>query len=222
MKVGKFTRGLYGVQSDINLKELRYYSDIMYDIIKTHFKSDKTDYNGQSTLTTKLFTKYNLLMYPFPIFHELYCEICNAFYLCHADLFKKKPEKHYMQCWLNYYRKGEFIDWHGHQKSELQAWHGFLCVDTEPGSSTSYKWKENLDKIIEIPSKDGLIVIGPSNGDLHRSSEWEFEDRPRITIAFDIMPATSLSEKMVVDSPEPKYLNAMRDNPFYTNHWIPV
>jgi hypothetical protein len=227
MKLGKYIEGLYGVQTNIDLIALKKQTDEMYNIIKEFFKKDKLDYDGQSTLTTQLFGEYNLLLYPFPIFHDLYFNISTAFHLCYRDLFKRNAdEKHFMQCWLNYYRKGDFIDWHGHHPPTYRAWHGFMCVDTEPNSYTSYRWPNSLsssrkDLILDIPSKNGLIVMGTSNGDLHKSSEWAIEDRPRITIAFDIVPATSLLST-VQKREEPKYLNAMREYNYFVNHWIPI
>jgi hypothetical protein len=45
--------------------------------------------------------------------------------------------------------------------------------------------------IITIPSYDGLCVIGKSEGDGHRSSEWLNDGKFRVTIAFDIIPVES-------------------------------
>ncbi len=38
-----------------------------------------------------------------------------------------------------------------------------------------------------ITSKDGLCVFGKSQGDRHKTSEWNNEGE-RITIAFDVIP----------------------------------
>jgi hypothetical protein len=48
---------------------------------------------------------------------------------------------------------------------------------------------------LTIPSKEGLLVIGRSNGDLHKSSEW-LGDKPRVTLAFDISPIESINFKI--------------------------
>lgn len=229
MKIGRYIDGLYGVQSTLNLPHLRKNADEMYEIIKDRFENDKSDYSGQSTLTTRLFSRYNLLMYPFPIIHDLYFDISNAFHLAYKSQYNRKAnERFFIQCWLNYYKKGEYIDWHGHQPKEYGAWHGFFCVDVEPGSYTSYKWPTDptrTDLVLDVQSKNGLIVMGLSNGDMHRSSEWNFEDKPRITIAFDIIPANAISINGIQILEEPRYLNAMRNEErgiYYTNHWIPI
>lgn len=169
----------------------------MYDYIKENFSENKKDYNGQSTLSTQLFTSYNLLMYPLPGFHELFLDI--------KDTFKKhyamEETHYYMQAWLNFYRKGDFIDWHWHWPDHTNAYHGFYCVDTNP-SMTSYV-HEDHDIQFDIPSVDGNIVMSKSYRERHRTWPWT-EERPRITIAFDLVPRAHIK-------------------PFeWANHWIPV
>jgi hypothetical protein len=136
-------------------------------------------------------------MYPAPGFHELYEGIRRVFR--HAS---RSTEPHYIQSWLNFYRKGDFIDWHMHWEEEFKSWHGFYCVDCEP-SVTTYKLDMNIDKTIDVVSKNDLLVMGPSGKDVHRTWPWEGE-QPRITIAFDIVPAN------MIDPLE------------NLNHWIPL
>jgi hypothetical protein len=170
---------------------------IMYDYIKEKFSENKKDYNGQSTMTTQLFSSYNLLMYPLPGFHELFFGIRDTF-------LKNYPEcndHYYLQSWVNFYQKGDFIDWHWHWPDDANAYHGFYCVDTEP-SHTSYV-HEDHDIQFDIPSKDDQVVMSKSYRERHRTWPWT-EDRPRITIAFDIVPRSAI-----------KPLE-------WANHWIPL
>jgi hypothetical protein len=144
-------------------------------------------------------------MYPLPGVHELYRNIRDVFNNSYYEYFgyeNKRP--HFIQCWLNYYWRGDFIDWHGHWPSSFNAWHGFFCVNVEPQSSTLYKWKDS-EQIIEVPSQNGLMVLGISDQDKHRSTEWN-QQAPRITVAFDIVPVDNASIR-----PEQ-----------YINHWIPI
>lgn len=202
---------VYTRQLDLNLEEQRFSANLMYEFIKDNFTSDgKTDYNGHSTLTTKLFEEYNYLMYPVPGSHALYDSIKETFHACNRHMWSgEEPEEHYyIQCWLNFYRKGEFIDWHPHWPEEFNSWHGFYCVDVEPDSCTTYRVQGRIpekDDIV-IPSKDNLIVLSTSGRDVHRSSEWNDPDRARITIAFDIVPANKLFGRGWSD----------------INHWIPI
>ena len=145
-------------------------------------------------ISTQLFNQYNLLLYPFAEFHNLYHEICKVF-----DVVCNKDENYYIQCWLNYYTYNQYIDWHKHFEPESQTWHGFICVDCKD-SKTSYKLPSG--KEIDIPSIDGNMVISKSDGDIHRTYPWPYKDSPRITIAFDIVPWHRIQ--------------------WGTNHWVPV
>jgi hypothetical protein len=196
---------LYTRKLDLDLTVQKTTANNMYEFIRTNFVDDNSGYTGQSTLTTKLFNKYNYLLYPVPGNNELYHAIKDTFYaaLNHSNWYKEK--NYYIQCWLNFYNKGDYIDWHHHGSQEMQSWHGFYCVDVEPNSFTTYKLPNKNHETV-VKSENNLIVIGPTNGDLHKSSEWE-HNYPRITIAFDITSGDILFER----------------NMWQThNHWIPI
>ena len=218
-------RGLYSVQTDLNIKQLKETCYNMYQIILSNF-SDGEISAGHSGLHKNIFERYNFLLYPLPGIHELHFEIRRVFHEAIYQYFNEPVNKNwFIQCWLNFYFKDEYIDWHNHDwnvnrpKGLSNAWHGFLCVDTEPDSRTLYKWK-NVEEVIDIESKDGLMTMGISDGDLHRSSTWMFS-RPRITIAFDIVPR----ENITLHGPE-ELTKALCNDPQnnmvgFKNHWIP-
>lgn len=189
---------IYTKKIQIKLDHIKNSCSKMYDFIKNNFVENNVHHSGEITLKMRLFNRYNLLMYPLPEFHELFTEIQDLFHTINPE----KNKKYYLQCWLNYYNKGEFINWHKHWLPEKESWHGFYCVDVED-SHTSYKLPNN-DNIIHIKSENNLLVINKSDGDSHKSSKWMYDDRPRITIAFDIVPREHIDY----------------DKSF--NHWIPI
>jgi len=169
----------------------------IYDLVKENFSKDKKEFTEQSTLSTQLFKSYNFLLYPLDQVHDLYTNIKESF-----DSIKDDPkEKYYIQCWVNYCQKGDFIDWHRHFDKERKTWHGFYCLDCEP-SFTTYKLPD-LNETVNVYSENNLMVISKSDGDEHRTWPWEY-DKPRITIAFDIVPGHHI-----------KYDK-------WLNHWIPI
>lgn len=188
---------------NLNLKKIKDSSDIMNSLIKRKFLNSNVDYSDISKLiTTSLFAQYNLLLYPLNGFHELYFEIRKLFYdILEYNNMQNNGTKYYIQCWLNYYKKGEFIDWHKHWPPENKTWHGFYCLDTDD-SYTSYKIPNN-SKIINIKSENNKIIISKSDGDTHKSSEWK-KYNPRITIAFDIVPFEYINHEDTI------------------NHWMPI
>jgi hypothetical protein len=189
---------IHVVKLGLDIKAITHSCDRMYEFIKTQFNDKPKWAVAGSTYTTSLFNEYNLFLYPLPEFHKLYNEIKTYFHSV-----KDNPnEKYYIQCWLNYYQFGEYIDWHNHWPPEVKSWHGFYCVSGE-GSYTSYKLPPDMKEVV-IPTVTDQLVLSKSDGDFHRSSEWNGQT-PRVTIAFDIVPQT--------------FFNAPFD---IINHWVPI
>lgn len=219
MNIDKHANALFSKTCSLDLTTIKQSANEMRSIVERMLVGK--EYHGISPSTTKSFMHYNLLLYPLPGFHNLYQEISSFFKDCHKLCFGETQEQFSSQCWLNVYKKGEYIDWHRHWPKESGGWHGFFCIDTEPDSYTTYRWQQGpqAGKELKIDSKDNLMVIGLSDGDEHRSSEWGHE-RPRITIAFDILPTKFIYEHSYVK--HGSYLNAMKTVPMYTNHWMPI
>lgn len=185
-----YSNYIHTVLLDLNLDKIKESSYKLHNIVK-NFRITSDGYSdtaGKAPLTTKVHEQYNLLMYNFEEFHPLYIQIQNI--LRQLD---DSYHHYYIQCWINIFKKGEFIDWHEHYPPSHNSWHGFYCVNTEP-SKTSYKLP-NVEECIDIDSKDNMLVISRSNGDWHRTWPWEFSDRDRITIAFDIVPREYLDHR---------------------------
>lgn len=197
---------IYTKKLDLKTDILKRTSLVLYDQILKNFGDGRKDYGGQSTMTTQLYSNYNALLYPYPGMHILYKEIKKFFYEA-SGIDPDNRNEFYIQCWLNVYKKGDYINWHGHWPSECNSWHGFYCVDCEINNRTSsgtlYRIPNNKNEVY-VPSENNLLVISKSDGDKHKSTEWLDEENPRITIAFDIVPS--------------RHINAE----FWINHWIPI
>jgi hypothetical protein len=196
---------VYTRQLSLDLSEQQRAANLMYDYIKKDISG--RDYTGQSSMIDKVFTEYSYFLYAVPGISNLLREVRQTFHACNNHRHGGIPpyDDYYIQCWLNRYNKGDYIDWHAHWPPEYDAWHGFYCVDVEPESSTTYKVDDNF---IEVPSKNNLLVLSKSENDVHRSSEWMYEDHPRITLAFDIVPTKLLFEKNLSFK--------------IKNHWMPL
>lgn len=143
-------------------------------------KQQPTYGDVNSPYTTKMFGCYNIFTFPLPHLHKLYREI-QTFFHEHRDV----ETDYYIQCWMNYTNTGEYLDWHHHHEPGEQSWHGYYCVSVG-NSKTTYKIPGMLQDV-DVISKENLLVLSRSEGDLHRTYPWE-GDHPRITIAFDIIP----------------------------------
>ena len=172
----KLKNNVYVFDLNLDINVMKDSSMKMYDFVVNYFDEDpSTDYSAKSTPSTKLFKNYNLLLYPFPGFHDLYWNIHQAFHTSITDLIGVTDRQYYITSWINVYKEGDYIDWHGHgppaevfpKELNRLVWHGFYCVDVEP-SSTFYK-SQNGEEQIEIKSKNNRLVLGPAEGNMHLS-----------------------------------------------------
>lgn len=156
--------------------------------------------DGNAPKSTQLFDQYNALMYPYPELYNVGAVIKEAL----SSLVDVQKNQYYAQAWVNVYEKGQFVDWHTHWRGSKDFFHGFVCVDCGD-SKTTYKLNEENDpEEIDVPSKDGMMVISRSDTDMHRTYPWPEENTPRITVAFDLLPAWALYGTNLV------------------NHWVPI
>ena len=156
-------------------------------------KAESIDtYGSQTTLN---FKSYNIFTFISPCFQQLYWKVRDTVIPYLQD------EPYTINGWLNVFKKGTNINWHGHWPTNYRALHGFYCVNTEPDSFTEYKFPGSLHskpeesaekKIYRVDSENGLLVFGKSMDDEHRSSIWHDNLQPRITIAFDIIPTATI------------------------------
>ena len=140
-------------------------------------------------MTSAFNDKYNLLTFAGPELNKLYHEM-----LKQISPFLEKETAYMVKSWLNVYRTGQSVNWHTHWPSPKRVWHGFYCAQV--GESATYYKIPGVKEVITVPSKDGRLVFGKSDGDEHRSSEWKDESMPRLTLAFDIVPVESIANKV--------------------------
>jgi len=180
----------------LDLAQLKSSCELMRQLVLDTWpgKQDPGTTRITNSLVTQLFKNYNIFMYPYPEFHQLYSELKTMFRE-HCD-----TTAYYCQAWLNYCHTDEYIDWHRHNLSLHCGWHGFFCVDTEP-SNTTYRLPDETE--FDVVGKNNLLVLSENQGDSHRTWPWHLLE-PRITIAFDIVPAARIDP---------------RDR---LNHWIPI
>jgi len=185
---------------DLNLNQLKVVCLNVGNYIENTIKESSYIYknvdNTEVPYTSKIFSEYNLLSFVQKELHDVYKSIKYAF-----NELPKEEEDFYIQCWLNVYKNNSGLDWHSHWGKEYKSWHGYVCVDSEP-SITTYVLPYD-EKKVDIKNKDNTLVISRSDGDKHKTNIWDNPNRNRITIAFDIVPASKLVTKQI-------------------NHWMPI
>jgi len=205
---------------DLNMDALRHECLGVQKMVKERY-GDQDGMNYYENKTTNLFGKYNIFMFSSFSLHTLYSEIVKTW-----NMVKPDDQKYYLQSWLNVYDQSKSIGWHYHWTEKYLAWHGFFCVDVDVSKTTyalqpphfqrsksipygTYNGREILEyndeyELIDVVGQDGLLIMSPSAGDSHRNIPWKIAERPRITIAFDIVPGQHIF------------------NEDWENHWIPL
>lgn len=146
-----------------------------------------TRFNGTST---QMLSKYNLLKdnyEPFQKLHkalkEMTLEACEYY---DVDF---EEQNYYVMAWFNYdygVHKYDIADLHDHNHGKGSPhFHGYYCVDAEP-SVTHYQIYKDPDNMVENINKNNRAIVSET-GHPHSRGDWNFE-RPRITIAYDILP----------------------------------
>ena len=155
-------------------------------------------YDKASPISTRLLKEYNLLLWPqYSQMYPLYKNICRIF----REVCDNTHHQYYTQVWLNYCHKGEYIADHTHWAQSKRAYHGFICVDSE-GSDTRYILGPNSEASVE--NENGLFCLCSCEY-IHGTKPWP-KDKPRITLAFDVVPKRFISFK--------EYWSP--------NHWCPI
>ena len=194
---------VYTKKLNLDLAQLVNSTNEFYKIIEDKFLSGEKNYSDTAAPSTQVYYLYNMLLYPFPGFHQLYKEIQTMLYECIAKENTDAPtEQYYLECWLNVYHKDEYITWHPHWKPEYKTWFGFFCVNCKDSKTTfDIPGVEGYTDITDI---DNLLVMARSNGDVHRTWPWPHNDQTRITIGYNIVPYQMIPMHETL------------------NHWIPI
>ena len=175
-----FENYLYGVNLDtIDNVELAEYCLKIENYLVEEFPEASPGWYG--SVPGALNNFYNLFNFGNKQLNNLYHEIVR-----NVSPVLDNSTVYMIKGWMNIYRNGQNVKWHKHWPPEKKVWHGFYCVQVG-NSYTSYEIPQ-CKNVIDIVSKEGLLVFGKSDGDKHSSSVWNEISRPRITLAFDIVP----------------------------------
>jgi hypothetical protein len=222
--MNEWTSGHFKIKKlDLDLVRAKQDCFAIYETVKYRYGNFEIPADGPAftNLSTRLFFKYNTFLFSSQELHKLFVEISNFW-----KIVRPTNEPWYLRSWVNIYDSSKSIGWHSHFESKDNGWHGYFCVDVDQ-SKTSYAlfpplFQESLAyehdyvynntqlvehnteyELANVCGQDNFLFMSPS-GPMHRNVPWRILDRPRITIAFDILPGRFI------------------DNSLYENHWIPL
>ncbi len=179
----------------LDLDKISKIATVLESALAKNCEQIEPDKYGGS-VTTASFEHYNLATMCNEELHALYTAL-------QAVFRERVPDgTYYLQSWVNIHRKNQHLDWHEHWGSE--SFHGYFCVNAEP-STTSYK-NPQTKQVDSVTNRNNTLTLN-AGGWLHRVSPWR-SDRPRISIAYDIVPVNLVISQGKGNIP--------------LNHWMPI
>lgn len=146
-----------------------------------------TRYNGTPT---QLLSKYNLLKDDYEPFKKLHAALRDmTIEACDYYGIDFEEQNYQVMAWFNYdygihKYSIDFLHDHNHGHG-VPDFHGYYCVDAEP-SITHYQINRDPGRMFENVNHDNRAIVSET-GHPHSRGDWNSE-RPRITIAYDILP----------------------------------
>lgn len=145
---------------------------------------------------------YNLLLYPL-------AEI-NRLYHCIQRTFKQiQPGADWwIKCWANLFEQQAHYDWHQHhthygaEPSQYPSYHGIFCVQGQQTVTTYHN--NTTNSRVHIPQLPNQLTVIENHPDWYHRTWPHKHSETRITVAFNILHATSI------------------DSFKYANHWVPL
>jgi hypothetical protein len=143
------------------------------------------------SISTVKWTEYNVFQFYTDEIYNVYSAVKDlTLEACDYYGVDFKKQKYYIQGWFNINdRKVGKLNWHDHGGPWAPFWHGYYCIKAEP-SSTFYKLENRDDLVVENHNKDNRLILSEM-GHPHAMGDWDW-DGPRITLAYDIAPLSSI------------------------------
>jgi hypothetical protein len=200
----------FDVVMDNDLEELSLFliqkqEEILNNKIPGFNEEDLSKFDKMNGVTTQLGHCYNIFdkeYFGHDALRDLHRELRNVMHqACDYYGINYDDQKYIIHAWYNLDYKTQNIEngvsplknsnhFHDHMAGEgAPFFHGYYCVNAEP-SSTFYKIGGIDGELFENVNKNNRAIISET-GHPHGRDDW-FEDKPRITIAYDIKPSAGL------------------------------
>ena len=157
---------------------------------------DRDKIHPADSLSSLTYSNYNIFKFEHPAIRKLAKEVKSmVLEACEYYDIDFDKQNYYLHGWFNLYKNPiskDFVDtnkddlgWHEHAGSGIPYFHGYYSVNAEP-STTYYLVFEND---VENYNKNNRAILSET-GHPHAMGDWNL-DKPRITIAYDVMPTNN-------------------------------
>lgn len=194
------------LNNDLDKLELdlnKYYNQIQNAELSgvTPVKPDEA-WKESNSVSTMKWREYNVFQFYTTEIYNIYRAVSDMVKeACEYYEIDFEKQKFMIQGWFNInHAKTGKLDWHEHGPDGAPNFHGYYAVKAEPSEThyiTSSGPKVNINK-------NNRAVLSEM-GHPHAMGDWNW-DGPRITVAFDVMPLSTLE-----NNPDAK-----------EQHWFPL
>ena len=171
------------------------------------------------TKHTQDFYTYNPFTFGLRPFADIYWNLNRLFYS--NPQVREAEESYYIHGWFNVYSKKQndvgydHIPFHKHiEVMHPHIYHGFYCANVEPSTTTYRIGPEQPESEWIVHQDYDDMLIYSASGYEHSSSPW-LEDKPRVTIAFDIFPESIYFSEQDLNQNNPEHYKWGLDGQLY-------
>ena len=173
------------IEDGINIDEM---SKLMVDRESELLKENNNEIKNNKNVISDRYRFFNKKLYDVKCIKDFITIIKDNIVEYSDKVFEPLPEKLWIKMWCNILRKGQNINIHQHRIDKKSYLSGNLCLhadDTKTHflNSQTYFYRKNT--MYSSENKKGNLTIFPSI--LPHYTDMVTNDKPRITIAFDIM-----------------------------------
>jgi hypothetical protein len=201
------------VTQDLKLEYERIATGKMFGVKPLDDAKDIFTYT--KSYSTQKSREYNAFQMYYPWMHDLYSAVVDMTReACEYYDVDYNSEQWIVQSWFNINSNdnGKMLGWHDHVHPDFDkpAFHGYYCVNAEP-SQTFYNINGD---VISNSNKNNRAILSMV-GFPHAMGPWE-SDEKRITIAYDVLPLSTLLQKNFINA------NLPEEESFWEQHYFPL
>lgn len=152
--------------------------------------TDNEYWKDSNSVSTMKWRQYNVFQFYIPGIRKLYDAISDMVHeACDYYEVDFDEQQFMLQGWFNVnHSKSGKLNWHDHSPVGAPFFHGYYAVTAEPSETHYYVFGEH-----KINNNINNRAILSEMGHSHAMADWDW-DGPRITVAYDISPLSSLRD----------------------------
>jgi hypothetical protein len=152
--------------------------------------TDNEYWKDSNSVSTMKWRQYNVFQFYIPGIRKLYDAISDMVHeACDYYEVDFDEQQFMLQGWFNVnHSKSGKLNWHDHSPVGAPFFHGYYSVTAEPSETHYYAFGEH-----KINNNINNRAILSEMGHSHAMADWDW-DGPRISVAYDISPLSSLRD----------------------------